>query len=110
MAIGMPASHRVSPRLEARPHLVLPVARDPAGITGPTPAETRGSTWRRSSWGRYVDATVEFTPEQRVLEAAVLAPPHGGVTGWAGLRFLGADRWFEGYGADGHTPRPVVLA
>jgi hypothetical protein len=88
----------------------MPVARDPAGIFGPTPAETRGSSWRRSSWGRYVEASVELTPEQRILEAAVLAPTHGGVTGWAGLKWIGAHRWFEGYAGDGQTPRPVVLA
>ncbi len=86
------------------------MARDPAGITGPTLPETRGSAWRRSSWGRYVDASVDLVPAQRILEAAVLAPPHGGVTGWAGLNWIGADRWFEGYAGDGRTLLPVVMA
>ena len=105
----MPAARRSSPRLPSRPHLVIPVPRDPTGLTGPTLAETRGPAWRRSSWGRYVDAGVELTTEQRILEAGVLAPSHGGVTGWAGLRWVGANRWFEGLAGDG-SRRPVVLA
>jgi hypothetical protein len=107
----MPAhDNRDLPRLAARPWLSLPVARDPRGLTGPTPAETRGPNWRRSSWGRYVEASVELSPQQRILEAADLLPPHGGVTGWAGINWAGGERWFEGYQADGTTFRPVNLA
>jgi hypothetical protein len=101
---------REPPRLAARPHLVLPVPRDPEGLTGPTPAETRGPNWRRSSRGRYVGVEVELTPQQRILEAAALLPAYGGVTGWAGINWAGGERWFEGFEPDGRTFRPVVLA
>jgi hypothetical protein len=43
----------------------------------------------------WVPADIERTPEQRVVEAAARLPAHGGVTGWAALRWLGG-RWFEG--------------
>lgn len=87
--------------LEARPHLLLPTRIDPAGLSGPTRAETRGCSWRRSSWGMYVPAHVDMTTEQRIVEAAALLPPHGAVTGWAALHWLGATRWFDGLAADG---------
>ncbi len=48
--------------------------------------------------------------EQRILEAAVVVPTNGAVTGWAGLHWCGAKRWFEGLAADGATPLPVSLA
>jgi hypothetical protein len=94
--------------LESRPHLVLPTRRDPEGLTGPTPNETRGPHWRSTSWGFYVQSEVEATTEQRIVEAATVCPPHGGVTGWAGLHWEHA-RWFPGTMADG-TPLPVCLA
>lgn len=40
-------------------------------------------------------ADLELTPEQRIVEAAAVLPAYGGVTGWAGLRWLGGS-WFEG--------------
>jgi len=52
-----------------------------------------------------VDATLV---EQRILEAGALLPGHGGVTGWAALRWLGGT-WFTGMRADG-TALPVALA
>jgi hypothetical protein len=42
------------------------------------------------------------------VEAAAVLPAYGGVTGWAGLRWLGA-LWFDGYAGDGATMRPVCL-
>ena len=52
-----------------------------------------------------MDATLV---EQRILEAGALLPGHGGVTGWAALRWLGGT-WFTGLRADG-TALPIALA
>ena len=52
--------------------LVRPVRVDPTGITGPTPHQARGPSWRRTSHGFYVPAgTGSDLPEQRILEASV---------------------------------------
>lgn len=97
------------PYLAARPDLAVPCRVDPTGTTGPTKNEAAGPNWRRTSHGQYVLAEVELTTEQRILEAAELLPEYGGITGWAGLHWQGATRWFDGTRADG-TPRPVWLA
>jgi hypothetical protein len=47
--------------------------------------------------------------EQRIVEAAAVVPPGCGVTGWAGLRWLGGV-WFDGRGGDGSLELPVTLA
>lgn len=44
-----------------------------------------------------------------MLEAAVLLPGAGAVTGWAALRWRGAG-YFDGLAQDGRTERPVALA
>ena len=77
------------------PGVVWPVRVDPTGATGPTEGHARGKGWRRTSHGLFVPAHVEVTTEQRIVEAAAVLPAYGGVTGWAGLRWLGA-RWFDG--------------
>lgn len=105
----MTGQRRVLPALEARPHLTLPVHRDRQGLTGPTPAETRGPHWRRTGHNNYVPADVEQTSEQRIVQAAAVLPPHGAVTGWAALHWEGATRWFSGLAADGGSI-PVCLA
>ncbi len=87
---------------------MLPTRRDPEGLTGPTPNEARGPHWRSTSWGFYVPSDIEVTSEQRIVEAATVCPPHGGITGWAGLHWEHA-RWFPGTRAD-DTPLPVCLA
>jgi hypothetical protein len=74
---------------------------------GPSPKSARGPKWRRSSRGLYVPASVEQTVEQRILEASAVLPDHGGVTGWAALKWMGG-RWFDGLGA-GQLERPVTL-
>lgn len=51
---------------------------------------------------------VEPTPDQRIVEAAAQLPAHGGVTGWASLRWQGAT-WFDGTDR-GQRLRPVTLA
>ena len=94
----------------ACPHLVAPVRVDPTGARGPTRAAARSGRWRRTSHGLYVPATVNGElVEQRIVEAAAVLPSYGGVTGWAQLRWAGG-HWFDGFGSDGHTPRPVALA
>lgn len=89
--------------------MVWPVGIDPRGAEGPTRGVARGPRWRRSSHGLYVPAEVERTVEQRIVEAAALLRGWGGVTGWAGLRWLGG-YWFDGMQPDGRTPGPVPLA
>jgi hypothetical protein len=54
-----------------------------------------------------VPSSVELTTEQRIVEAAAVLPAYGGVTGWAGLRWMGGV-WFDGRRGD--VVRPVMLA
>jgi hypothetical protein len=89
--------------------LVDPVRRDAKGLSGPTPQQTRGRRWRRTSHGFFVPSDVTVTVDQRIVEAAAVLPSFGGVTGWAALRWLGA-AWFDGLALDGRTLLPVVLA
>jgi hypothetical protein len=91
-----------------RPHLSRPMREDPSGIRGPSPGAVRGSSYRRTSRGRYLPASIsDSDPEQRIVEAASVLPAFGGVTGWAALRWCGA-RWIDGNGRDGR--QPVTLA
>lgn len=89
--------------------VVWPVRLDPSGVTGPTPRQSRGPAWRRSSHGLYVPSYVERSTEQRIAEAAAALPAYGGVTGWAGLRWMGAT-WFDGVRRGGREVLPVTLA
>ncbi len=89
---------------------MLPVRVDPLGVTGPTPGQARGPHWRRTSRGYYVPAWVDqAVVEQRILEAAVVLPEVGGITGWASLRWLGGS-WFDGLDRGGRATLPVDLA
>ncbi len=89
--------------------LVAPVCLDPTGMCGPTEGQARGRRWRRTSQGRYVASTVDGSRvEQRIVEAAAVLPEVAGVTGWAGLRWLGGD-WFSGLSTGGQSSRPVVI-
>jgi hypothetical protein len=47
--------------------------------------------------------------EQRIVDAAARLPSYGGVTGWAGLRWMGGV-WFDGRSEGGRRLRPVDLA
>ena len=97
------------PRHPTRPHLVPPVRVDSLGITGPSPNQARGRLWRRTSPARYVPTRVDGShPEQRALEAAQVLGPGGAVTGWAALRWAGAE-WFDGLDRRKGL-RPVMLA
>ncbi|HET8665300.1 MAG TPA: hypothetical protein VFM08_13370 [Nocardioides sp.] len=87
--------------------LAWPVRIDPEGKAGPTAKQARGPSWRRTAHGLYVPADVEQTTEQRIVEAAAVLPAYGGVTGWAGLSWLGA-RWFDG--SRRGAPLPVTVA
>jgi hypothetical protein len=106
--------HRWHPICEPPSDLFHPVAVDPTGVRGPTRSQatragTAGSPWRRSSWSRYVLASVDpHVPEQRVVEAAALLPEGGAATGWAGLRLLSA-RFCDGRTLSGEVlPVPLV--
>jgi hypothetical protein len=88
-------------------HLVWPVRVDPSGTCGPTPKQSRGPRWRRTSHGLFVPADVDRTVDQRIVEAAAVLPGYGGVTGWAALRWIGGG-WFGG--TRGADERPVTLA
>lgn len=79
-----------------RPGLVWPSAVDPAGVLGPTRAQSRTSRWRRTSSGYYVPADLDpaLAVEQRIVSAARVALGHGVVTGWAALRWMGA-KWLD---------------
>ncbi|MEI7059314.1 hypothetical protein WBG06_26065 [Nocardioides sp. CCNWLW239] len=101
-------AHVQPPEMVGRPGLVRPVRVDRAGMGGPTPKQARGRGWRRSSRGFYVPAHVDpDSPQQRVLEASVLVPEDGALTGWAALAWRGV-RWVDGCDEGGH-PRPVAV-
>ena len=88
---------------------MTPVRIDPAGVTGPTPGQSRGPRWRQSSHGYYVPSTTsDDLPEQRALEQSARLPDHGAVTGWAACRLYGA-AFFDGLAPDGATRTPVPL-
>jgi hypothetical protein len=92
-----------------RPGLVPPVKTDPTGRHGSTPKQARGPRWRRTSRGWYVPAEVDGeSVEQRIVEAAAVLPAFGAVTGWAALRWCGAD-WFSGLLGDRVAKVPVTL-
>ena len=88
--------------------LAWPCRADPTGLTGPTRAQVRGSSWRRAGWGLYVPSDAPVSIEQRIVEAAARLPSYGGVTGWAALRWMGGV-WFDGRTDAGRTQRPVDL-
>lgn len=94
-----------------RPTLVAPVRVDPTGLAGPTRGQAACPRWRRTSHGLYVPAHVVLGVEQRILEAGVLLPRFGAVTGWAALRWRRA-RWFDGTstGQDGDAPVDLALS
>lgn len=92
-----------------RPELVRPVRIDRAGKVGPTRGQVAGKGWRRTSHGHYLPArfTAE-TPEQRIVEAAMVLGADDAVTGWAALRWLGADA-FDGVELDRELPVPLLV-
>ena len=101
-----------TPLRVTRPGLVVPVRVDRSGTgIGPTKAQVANDRdWRRTSRGLYVPADVDATlPEQRIVEAGAVLPGHGGVTGWASLRWQGAI-WFDGRTSGGAEKLPVDLA
>lgn len=104
------ARHRWDPICDPPAGLVRPVHTDPTGRTGPTPAQARGPRWRGVGLGWYVPSNgVPDLPEQRVLEAAVLVPANGAVTGWGSARLSGAT-FLDGFEPDLVTRMPVPLA
>ena len=94
----------------ARPDLVRPVRVDPSGIAGPTRAQARGRRWRRTGQGFYVPVDVDGSlPEQRIVEAGHGLDGFASVTGWAALRWMGAE-WFDGRCQGGRVELPVGVA
>lgn len=104
-AMARRTTHMQPPAVDRRrPGLVWPVAIDPAGVHGPTPAQARGRTWWSPTRGLYLPAGLDpvLATDQRIVTAAALLPPGGAVTGWAALRWRGA-RYLD-------EPVPVTLA
>ncbi len=105
--------HHWNPVCELPKGLVRPVRPDPEGRRGPTRRQATlagapTSDWRRVWRGWYVPSCVDQDlPEQRAVEAAVLLPPGGAVTGWAALRLHGAT-FFDGRDREGGLA-PVEL-
>lgn len=91
------------------PELAWPCRVDPLGLAGPTRGQSRGPSWRGSSYGLFVPAGTATSVEQRIVEAAARLPGYGAVTGWAGLRWMGGV-WFDGLAPGGRSRRPVDLA
>jgi hypothetical protein len=90
-----------------RPHLLRPMRIDPQGLRGPTRRAAQGASYRRTSHGYFLPAGLSNAdPEQRIVEAAVVLPGFGAVTGWAALRWCGA-AWVDH--ADRSGPFPVDL-
>jgi len=109
MLPAMTHDHRWRLRSQLPDNLVIPVPIDPTGAAGPTKGQARGSRWRRTSPGLYVPAGTPVSVEQRIVEASRRASG-GVVSGWAALRFAGANL-FDGVGSDGVTELPIpVLA
>ena len=103
----IPLTCRVGDAL--REGLTLPCSVDSAGVTGPTPQQVRGRRYRRTSRGLFVPSSVDArVPEQRILEASMVLPYGGAVTGWSALRWSGA-HWFDGRTPDGRGELPVKL-
>jgi len=101
--------HRPGERPVGLPsQLAWPVTVDPAGLTGPTRAAARGARWRRSGRGLYIPSDAPTSVEQRIVDAAARLPSYGGVTGWAGLRWMGGV-WFDGQADGGRSQRRVDL-
>ncbi len=92
-----------------RTGLVAPVCIDPTGARGPTPGQSRGPRWRKTSRGLYVPVDIERTPAQRLVEAAAVLRPDDALTGWAALHWQGA-AWFEGLTGGGDPLAVPVVA
>ncbi len=102
-------AHRWDPRCARPQGLVAPVARDPAGMTGPTKSQAAGPFWRQTSAGMYVPADVDGNEvEQRILEQAGRIKSYGAVTAWAALRWHGG-YFFDGTSDSGRERLPVPL-
>jgi hypothetical protein len=103
------SEHRWEPTCTRPTTLVHPVPVDPNGVTGPTRGQAQGPTFRQTSRGLYVAASVDAdVVEQRIVEQSARLREYGAVTGWAALRWRGAT-FFDGTADGGHTRLPVPL-
>lgn len=102
--------HRWDPIAPPMPGLVVPVRIDPAGVSGPTRAQSRGPRWRVTSPGRAVPSQVsDALVEQRIVEAYAGGGERAVITGWASLRVQGGGL-FDGLARDGVTRLAVPMA
>lgn len=100
---------RFRPRIPPAQDTTRPVRCDPAGTTGPTRQQSRGSRWTRTSHGFYVPAgTDRSRVEQRIVEQSVRLGPHDAIAGWAALRWHGAS-YFTGIDPATGELRPIPL-
>lgn len=81
--------------------------RDDSGRRGPTRRQLRLREFEHVGRGWWVPAGSAATTRQRILNASVLLPEPGAVTGWAAMHWYGGT-WWSGRAADG-DPRPVPL-
>ena len=102
-------THRWSPRLDRPVDLVAPVRVDPTGRAGPTRHQAAGPHWRQTSAGLHVPTSAPVHVDQRIFEQGHRIRAYGAVTGWAALRWRGA-QFFDGTdGPDGgQLPVPLV--
>jgi len=101
--------HRWTPICERPAGLVRPVPIDPEGLVGPTRGQAQRGRFRATSRGLYVPSEVDSdVVEQRILEQSARIRRYGAVTGWAALRWRGAN-FFDGLADGGRTVRPVPL-
>lgn len=99
----------IGPREGVRPGVRWPSHRCESGVDGPTRAAAQTGAWRRTGHNLWVPSDVDpHDPAQRIVEAAAQLPARGGVTGWAGLRWLGGS-WFDGIDRTGELV-PVTVA
>lgn len=90
-----------------RPFEFLPVRRDDTGRTGPTRRQLQRGEFTHLGRGWWLPGNAQDTTRQRILNASVLIPDKGAVTGWAALHWNGGT-WWSGRTASGR-PRPVPL-
>jgi hypothetical protein len=86
---------------------VLPQTSRELRAAGVSKHVLSGPRYRRTSPARYVPASVNLTPEQRIAEAAAHMPPGSALGGWAAAYVLGVQT-LDGRDA-ALRPEPLVM-